>query len=179
MINHLRESGLGVGPVCRELDLSESAYYARKKRPKPARQLRDEQLMPLIEEIHAEPGGTYGARRITRALRRKGAVVARCTVERLMAELAAFSQAAVPALSARARHRAARMPSSRAPPGRVRRCRAWAWVWRISSWAAISMNASSGSRCWRRTAVWRSAASRMPRSPPRPRPPAPRLPALT
>lgn len=87
MINHLRESGLGVGPVCRELDLSESAYYARKKRPKSARQLRDEQLMPLIEEIHAESGGTYGARRITRALRRKGANVARCTVERLMAEL--------------------------------------------------------------------------------------------
>ncbi|MBX7553534.1 transposase [Streptomyces sp. NPDC004232] len=28
--------------------------------------------MPLIEEIHAESGGTYGARRITRALRRKG-----------------------------------------------------------------------------------------------------------
>jgi len=87
VINHLRESGLGVGPVCRELDLSESAYYARKKRPKSARRLRDEQLMPLIEEIHAESGGTYGARRITRALRRKGVDVARCTVERLMAEL--------------------------------------------------------------------------------------------
>ncbi|MFE4800611.1 transposase [Streptomyces sp. NPDC056708] len=50
VINHLRESGLGVGPVCREPDLSESAYFARKKRPKSARQLRDEQLMPLIEE---------------------------------------------------------------------------------------------------------------------------------
>ncbi|MFF9402138.1 IS3 family transposase [Streptomyces sp. NPDC014744] len=43
--------------------------------------------MPLIEEIHAESGGTYGARRITRALRRKGVDVARCAVERLMAEL--------------------------------------------------------------------------------------------
>ncbi|MDQ0779993.1 hypothetical protein QF026_008459 [Streptomyces aurantiacus] len=74
-------------PVCRELDLSESAYYARKKRPKSARQLRDEQLMPLIEELHEDPGGTYGARRITRALQRKGVDVARCTVERLMAEL--------------------------------------------------------------------------------------------
>ncbi|MDX3241252.1 IS3 family transposase [Streptomyces sp. ME18-1-4] len=27
--------------------------------------------MPVIEEIHAESGGTYGARRITRALRRR------------------------------------------------------------------------------------------------------------
>ena len=76
MINHLRESGLGVGPVCRGLDLSESAYYARKKRPKSARRARDEQLMPLIEEIHTESGGTYGTRRITRALRRKGVDVA-------------------------------------------------------------------------------------------------------
>lgn len=87
MIDHLRERGLGVGPVCRVLELSPSTYFARKKRPKSARRLRDEQLMPLIEEVHAESGGTYGARRITRALRRKGRGVARCTVERLMAEL--------------------------------------------------------------------------------------------
>ncbi|MFI1337620.1 IS3 family transposase [Streptomyces sp. NPDC020845] len=69
------------------LELSESAYYARKKRPKPARRLRDEQLMPLIEDIHTESGGTYGVRRISRALRRKGVAVARGTVERLMREL--------------------------------------------------------------------------------------------
>ncbi|MFD1277548.1 IS3 family transposase [Streptomyces kaempferi] len=64
--------GLGVHPVCRELDLSPSTYFARKKRPKSARRLRDEQLTPVIEQIHAESGGTYGARRISRALRRKG-----------------------------------------------------------------------------------------------------------
>ncbi|MFD5775479.1 IS3 family transposase [Streptomyces sp. PDY-4] len=87
MIDRLRERGLGVDPVCRVLELSPSTYFARKKRPKSARRLRDEQLMPLIEEVHAESGGTYGARRITRALRRKGHGVARCTVERLMAEL--------------------------------------------------------------------------------------------
>ncbi|MFE0704330.1 IS3 family transposase [Streptomyces sp. NPDC058872] len=87
VIDHLRERGLGVDPVCRVLELSPSTYFARKKRPKSARRLRDEQLMPLIEEVHTESGGTYGARRITRALRRKGHGVARCTVERLMAEL--------------------------------------------------------------------------------------------
>ncbi|MDX3388208.1 IS3 family transposase [Streptomyces niveiscabiei] len=43
--------------------------------------------MPLIGEIHTESDGTYGARRITRALGRKGVDVARCTVERLMTEL--------------------------------------------------------------------------------------------
>ncbi|WP_435886644.1 IS3 family transposase [Streptomyces hirsutus] len=87
VIDHLRDRGLGVDPVCRVLELSPSTYFARKKRPTSARRLRDEQLMPLIEKIHAESGGTYGARRITRALRRKGPEVARCTVERLMAEL--------------------------------------------------------------------------------------------
>ncbi len=87
MIDHLRERGLGVDPACRALELSPSTYFARKKRPKSARRRRDEQLMPLIEQVHAESGGTYGARRITRALRRKGVDVARCTVERLMAEL--------------------------------------------------------------------------------------------
>ncbi|MEV5544301.1 hypothetical protein AB0L13_46690 [Saccharopolyspora shandongensis] len=58
MIDHLRERGLGVDPVCRVLDLSPSTYFARKKRPKSARRLRDEQIMPLIEEVHAESGGT-------------------------------------------------------------------------------------------------------------------------
>jgi putative transposase len=87
VIDHLRDKGLGVDPVCRVLDLSPSTYFARKKRPKSARRLRDEQLMPVIESVHAESGGTYGARRITRALKRKGVDVARCTVERLMAEL--------------------------------------------------------------------------------------------
>ncbi|MGV9877053.1 IS3 family transposase [Streptomyces cellulosae] len=87
VIDSLKDSGFGVGPVCRVLGWSESAYYARKKRPKSARRLRDEQLTPLIGQVHAESGGTYGARRITRALRRKGVDLARCTVERLMREL--------------------------------------------------------------------------------------------
>ncbi|MER7577948.1 transposase [Streptomyces sp. NPDC126514] len=32
-------------------------------------------MMPLIEQVHAQSGGTYGVRRITRALRRKGRVL--------------------------------------------------------------------------------------------------------
>ncbi|MEU0940326.1 IS3 family transposase [Embleya sp. NPDC005971] len=87
VIDHLRDRGLGVDPVCRVLELSPSTYFARKKRPKSARRLRDEQLMRLIGQAHADSGGTYGARRITRALARNGHPVARCTVERLMREL--------------------------------------------------------------------------------------------
>ncbi|MGI5440497.1 IS3 family transposase [Streptomyces shenzhenensis] len=85
-MDHLRDRGLGFDPVCRVLELSRSTYFARKKRPESARRLRDDQLMPVIEEIHAESGGTHGVR-ITRALLGKGVDVARCTVGRLMAEL--------------------------------------------------------------------------------------------
>ncbi len=46
MIDHLREKGLGVDPVCRELDLSPSTYFARKKRPKSARRLRTNSSCP-------------------------------------------------------------------------------------------------------------------------------------
>lgn len=54
MIDHLRDNGLGADPVCRVLGLSPSTYFARKKRPKSARRLRDEQLVPVIEQVHAE-----------------------------------------------------------------------------------------------------------------------------
>ncbi|MFH8978613.1 hypothetical protein [Streptomyces sp. NPDC017890] len=64
MIDHQRDKGLGVDSVCRVLQLSPSTYFARKKRPKSARRLRGEQLMPLIKETHAISVGTYGARTI-------------------------------------------------------------------------------------------------------------------
>ncbi|WP_405021705.1 IS3 family transposase [Kitasatospora sp. NBC_00070] len=69
------------------LDLSPSTHSARKTRPKPPRQLRDEELIALVTAVWEESGRTYGARRITRALVRDGRAVARCTVERLMHEL--------------------------------------------------------------------------------------------
>ncbi|MGV9898726.1 IS3 family transposase [Streptomyces tendae] len=87
-----------------------------KKRPKSARRLRDEQLMPLIEEILAESGGTCGARRITRALGRKGVEVARCTVERLMAELGLEG-----VIRGRGRRTTVPEPSAPRPPGLVDR----------------------------------------------------------
>lgn len=87
MIDHLRDEGLGVDPVCRVLELSASTYFARKSRPKSLRRLRDEELKPLVTAVWEDSGRTYGARRITRALVRAGHQVARCTVERLMREL--------------------------------------------------------------------------------------------
>ncbi|WP_152628399.1 IS3 family transposase [Streptacidiphilus neutrinimicus] len=87
MIDHLRDGGLGVDPVCRVLELSPSTYFARKQRPKSARRLRDEELIPLVTAAEEDSGRTYGARRVTRVLIRAGHSVARCTVERLMREL--------------------------------------------------------------------------------------------
>ncbi|WP_327241974.1 IS3 family transposase [Streptomyces sp. NBC_01320] len=86
MIDHLRD-GFGVDPVCRVLQLSASTYFARKQRPKSARRLRDEDLIPLVTAVWEDSGRTYGARRVARALVRAGHQVARCTVERLMREL--------------------------------------------------------------------------------------------
>jgi transposase InsO family protein len=86
VIDHLRD-GFGVDPVCRVLDLSPSTYFARQTRPKSARRLRDEELIPLVTAVWEDSGRTYGARRVTRALVRAGHRVARCTVERLMREL--------------------------------------------------------------------------------------------
>ncbi|MFD7319465.1 IS3 family transposase [Streptomyces sp. NPDC059883] len=85
VINHLRDD-FGVEPVCRELDLSVSAYNARRRRPKSARRQRDEQLVEHIRRIYDASGETYGARRIHRQLRREGIITARCTIERLMRE---------------------------------------------------------------------------------------------
>ncbi|MFB7740459.1 IS3 family transposase [Streptomyces sp. NPDC056112] len=86
VIDHLRV-GFGVDPVCRVLELSPSTYFARKQRPKSARRLRDEELIPLVTAVWEDSGRTYGARRVTRALVRAGHRVARCTIERLMREL--------------------------------------------------------------------------------------------
>ncbi|WP_371128136.1 IS3 family transposase [Streptomyces sp. 2131.1] len=72
--------------MCRDLDLPISACNGRRKRPKPARRLRDEGLLADIRCVHTDSGETYGARRIDHGLLREGVVAPRCTVERLMRE---------------------------------------------------------------------------------------------
>ncbi|WP_432839059.1 IS3 family transposase [Dactylosporangium sp. CA-092794] len=79
----------GVQPVLQALDgtpaqIAPSTYYAAKTRPASARSRRDEELTALIEQVHAENYGVYGARKIWHELHRRGVRVARCTVERLM-----------------------------------------------------------------------------------------------
>ena len=52
-----------------------------------ARQVRDEDLKAEIARVHAANYGVYGARKVWLTLNREGIEVARCTVERLMADL--------------------------------------------------------------------------------------------
>jgi putative transposase len=83
VIDALRDD-FGVEPVCRELGLSASAYYARRARPPSPRQQTDAHLLAHIRRVHEANYGVYGARRVWHQLRREGIQVARCTVERLM-----------------------------------------------------------------------------------------------
>jgi putative transposase len=67
--------------------IAPSTYYDRRDRAPSRRHARDEVLKGEIERVHADNYGVYGARKVWLALNREGIAVARCTVERLMAEL--------------------------------------------------------------------------------------------
>jgi len=75
---------LGVEPICRELEVSVSAYRARRTRPPSARALRDAWLLAQIRRVHGESDGVYGQLKVWDELNETGVRVARCTVERLM-----------------------------------------------------------------------------------------------
>ncbi len=77
----------GIEPICGLLPIAPSTYYQDRRRSPSARAARDADLKTQIRRVHAENFGVYGARKVWRQLNREGIPVARCTVERLMAEL--------------------------------------------------------------------------------------------
>ena len=82
----------GVEPICRVLPIAPSTYRAHARRlADPAlrsdRAKRDAELRHEIRRVRAENFEVYGARKVWRQLNREGIEVARCTVERLMAEM--------------------------------------------------------------------------------------------
>jgi putative transposase len=82
----------GVESICAVLSehgcpIAPSTYYDARDRAPSRRQLRDEELKPLITKVHADNYSVYGPRKVWLALNRQGIEVARCTVERLMGEL--------------------------------------------------------------------------------------------
>jgi putative transposase len=74
----------GVEPMCKELPIAPSTYYATKSRPPSTRALRDEILSAEIRRVYEANYSVYGPRKVWRQLKREGTPVARCTVERLM-----------------------------------------------------------------------------------------------
>jgi len=82
----------GVEPICRQLPIAPSTYYAWKVRERypervPPRIQRDQSLVIDIARVWEENFRVYGVRKVWRQLRREGIQVARCTVERLMKAL--------------------------------------------------------------------------------------------
>ena len=77
----------GVEPICRELQVAPSSYYAAIGRSPSARQRRDAVLQDAIRRVWGEHRRVYGADKVWAQLNREGISVARCTVERLMRQL--------------------------------------------------------------------------------------------
>ena len=82
----------GIEPICKVLPIAPSTYHAhvaqRIDASKRSARARREAVMKLeVQRVFAENFGVYGARKVWRQLRREGFVVARCTVEQLMARL--------------------------------------------------------------------------------------------
>jgi len=79
-----KKSEFGVEPICRELQIAPSSYYAAKARPPSKRSETDAVTTEKIRAVHKDNYGVYGARKVHAQLKREGHATARCTVERLM-----------------------------------------------------------------------------------------------
>lgn len=80
----------GVEPICAQLPIAPSTYYAQKARAAdPARMPRrarwDATLRPEIARVWQANRRVYGAKKVWKQLNREAIPVARCTVARLMA----------------------------------------------------------------------------------------------
>jgi len=83
----------GVEPICAVLPIAPSTYYehlSRQQDPqrRSARAKRDDELRLQIQRVWDENKQVYGAKKVWRQLHREGIKVARCTVERLMKQMA-------------------------------------------------------------------------------------------
>ena len=64
--------------------VSRSGYYAWEKRPKSPRTIENESITKQIKDIHQQKRSSYGCRKITEELRRRGILVNHKRVERIM-----------------------------------------------------------------------------------------------
>ena len=74
----------GVEPICEQLQVAPSTYYAARTRPPSQRSVIDAARTALIRRVHSENYEVYGSRKVHAELVRQGHRIARCSVERLM-----------------------------------------------------------------------------------------------
>ena len=77
----------GIEPIAKTLGIAPSTYYAAKRRPPSARQVRDAEIKPEVLRVWEQNLSVYGADKVWDQLNKDGITVARCTVERLMKDL--------------------------------------------------------------------------------------------
>jgi putative transposase len=77
----------GIEPIAKVLGIAPSTYHAAKKRPLSARSVRDAELRPQVLRVWELNLAVYGADKVWDQLNKDGVRVARCTVERLMADM--------------------------------------------------------------------------------------------
>lgn len=78
--------------MCRVLDVSESGFYAWRKRPPCQRQREDAQLTEEIRQEFRAHQGRYGSPRLHAELRDRGRSIARKRVARLMREAELYAK---------------------------------------------------------------------------------------
>ena len=83
---HRQEHSYPVALMCQWAGVSKSGYYSWRSRPESATTTRRRRLALFIKTEFSASDGTYGYRRITAALWRRGVVVDRDTVRSIMRE---------------------------------------------------------------------------------------------
>ena len=78
--------------MCRVLGVSESGFYAWRKRPICQRKREDAHLSEEIRQVFVTHQGRYGSPRIHRELKDQGRSTSRKRVARLMCEAALFAK---------------------------------------------------------------------------------------
>jgi putative transposase len=142
--------------------IAPSTYYDQVNREPSRREMRDEELKVQISRVHAANYGVYGARKVWLALNREGIRVARCTVERLMAELGLTG-----AIRGKARKTTIADPTAARPADLVQRRfapsapnRLWvADLTYVSTWSGFAYAAFVVDSYARRILGWRVAST--------------------
>jgi putative transposase len=70
--------------LCRVLDVSRSGFYNWRHRNKKQQKRENGKLILLVRQVHRETGGTYGTRRMAKALHVHGISCGRCRARTLM-----------------------------------------------------------------------------------------------